>query len=122
MSIEENKKVHQKVHEEIWINRKIDLVDEVIGKDFKGDMGKGESRTAEQMKEMLKGAWASMDEKNHKIVSTDYHAKIGEGDHLAVWQTNHFSDGSSTEEVNLFVFKDGKNIGMKTFKLPSKEK
>lgn len=121
MSVEENKEAHRKVHEEIWIKRNIDLVDEVFGDEFRGDMGRGDKLSAEQSKAMLKKHWASMDENNRKITGTDYHAKIGEGDHLADWQTNHFSDGSSTEEVNLFVFKDGKNIGMKSFKLPEKK-
>ena len=116
MSVEENKKIHLKLHEGIWMGRNLELVDEVLGEDYVPDMGRGESQTNAQMKEMLKSAWAKMDNNNRKIVRTEYHGKIGEGDLLAVWQTNYFSDDSSSEEINLFRFENGKIATFKSFK------
>ena len=116
MSIEEMKEVHLKLHEGIWMNRNLELLDDVFGETFRFNMGRGEPMGKAQMTEMLKGSWDKMDESNHKIVRTEYHGKAAEGDLLAVWQTNFFKDDTSSEEINLFKFENGKVATFKSFK------
>lgn len=118
MTTDEMKDLHLKLHEGIWINRNLDLLDEVMGETFRGNMGRGEPQSKEQMKEMLKQSWENRVNENKRPVRTEYHGKIAEGDLLAVWQTNYYSDGTSSEEVNLFKFENGKIATSKRFGPP----
>ena len=118
MSVEENKKVHQRNHEEVWMKRNLDAVGECFSEDFVGDMGRGDHYSPDQLKEALEGMWSDQDKNNTKVVRVEHHAKIGEGDLLAVWQTNYRSDGSSQEMVTLLKFKKGKIVSSKWFPAP----
>ena len=75
MSVEEMKEVHLKLHEGIWMNRNLELLDDVFGETFRFNMGRGEPMSKAQMTEMLKQSWDNMDNNSRKIVRTEYHGK-----------------------------------------------
>ena len=62
----------------------------------------------DELKEYLKS-------RTRKIVQTDIHEKIGEGDSLAVWKTQHFEDGSSEEWLTSWKFENGRIARYKAF-------
>ena len=115
MSVEENKKTHEKFINEVWMARNPDVVDEVISDRFSSDWGKG-AMTIEHMKAMC----ANHDKNARRVVRTEYHERVGEGDLLAVWKTQHFSDGSSEEGLTLWKFENGKIVTYKWFTPPKK--
>jgi hypothetical protein len=49
----------------------------------------------------------SLSNRGRKIVETDFHVIIGEGDTLAAWKTQRFDDGESQERVTLWKFRNG---------------
>lgn len=119
MSVEKNKKTHQRWLDEIWMDgkRNLDAIDEVIGESLTGNWGKDEPSTIDQFKANFKKLYADRDKKNTRIVKTDIHERIGEGDILAVWKTQHYSNGSSDEGLTLWQFENGKIVSFKWFPL-----
>ena len=60
----------------------------------------------EELKEGFKKYFANPD--TRRVERVVYHEMIGEGDTLAVWQTNYSPDGKSFEGVTIAKFKNGK--------------
>ena len=116
MSVEKSKKVHQRFIDEVWMGRNFNVYDEVFNESVHANWGRGMSVT----KDVLREVWGQQDESHGKIVRTDIHEKIGEGDLLAVWKTQVFSDGYSEEGLTLWQFKNGKISAFKWFPLPAK--
>ena len=100
------------------MKRNLDVVDECYDQDYIQDMDRGERVPPEQLKAALQAIWASQDKDNKKLVRVRHHAKIGEGDLLAIWQTNYLSDDTSREMVTLMKFRDGKIVTSKWFPAP----
>ena len=106
MSIEENKATQKRNTEELWIKGNLDVIDETMDENVV--YGRSNIHGREEFKKALKEHLANPEiPRVEKVV---YHEMIGEGDTLAVWQTNYKSDGTSIEGVTIAKFKNGKVI------------
>jgi hypothetical protein len=108
MSVEENKKIHQRFIDDVWMGKNLDSIDEVIGGTLTDDWGKAKPATLDELKEWLGS-------RKSNIVRTDIHERFGEGDSLAVWKTQYFDDGRSEEWLTLWKFENGKITSFKAF-------
>lgn len=118
MSVEENKKAYEKANKELWMNWNLDALQDFFQFPIAMDMGKSETYTLEQVKERLQSMRQKQQQEGSKLVKVEHHAMIGEGDLLAVWQTNFYADGSSQEMMTLHKYVDGKVAARKWFPAP----
>ena len=102
MSVEENKRNHQTLHEELWMKGNVDIIDDLMVPEITFIGMKGH----DEIKRRFREYYANPD--NPRVERVEHHVKIGEGDFLAIWQTNHLTNGTTVEGVTFQRYDKGK--------------
>ena len=104
MAVEENKKTHRRIHEEIWMNHNLDNLEDLVCEDLK--FGETMVSGYENIREGFKRHFESPE--SNPAVAVEHHLILGEDDYLMIWQTNTRKDGSKIEGVTVAKYRDGK--------------